>query len=110
MSTNRKSEKPKRRKGLSACPLVELPAWTIGEAKDGADLVAAFALADLEGQWIHLGAKSQRAALGFPVFGKCTICLDEGRFRINHSSVGGGYQNEATPAEVTAAARAGKKP
>ncbi len=96
------------RRGLAAAPTVEIPEWAIGD-KDGAGLASALALAGFEDKWIHLGAESQRAVLGFPVFGKHSIHFDGQVFRVNHSAVGGGYTDNFTPAEVSAAARARKK-
>lgn len=61
-------------KSRTAKDLVELPKWAIDTtAKDGPGLCAAIALAGLENKWFYLSAASQKAALGFSVFGKKKI-------------------------------------
>lgn len=101
-------DKPKRRRGLAGVPLVTLEEWTTGKC-DGYGLAAAIVLSGHENKWIRLSTDRQRKTLGYPVFGKCAIHCDGSVFRVNHSSVGGGYTNQYTAGEVTAAAREQRK-
>jgi hypothetical protein len=47
-----------------------LPAWAMPDAPHRGAIFEVFALVGLEGQWVRLDAATQRALLGFPVFGK----------------------------------------
>ena len=63
-------------------PLSQLPTWTyVGLPRDLYTLAAALTLAGLENQWIRLSARTQRAVIGRPFFGKRRFGLFGGQFR-----------------------------
>jgi hypothetical protein len=97
-----------RRRGFSGLPARALPDWTVTDAKDAYSLGAAITLAGLENTWIRLTAATQRAVLGFPVFGKATILFDGEQWRVNRNVCGGGHVEFFTAAQVNRAA-AGRK-
>ena len=67
-----------------------IPAWTHdGVAASALTFFEAVALSGLEGQWIRLDAKTQRATLGFPVFGRQEIKVADGVVRVRRSTAFG---------------------
>ena len=64
-----------------------IPDWAMPTKPDTLALFEAVALADLEDQWIRLDATTQRALIGFPVFGKQEFQISKaGELRISRQT------------------------
>lgn len=68
----------------------DVPEWAIDKTrKDGPSMASAFALADLEDQWLRLSSATQRAILGYPVFGKQEILVEDSGVQVRRSAAFG---------------------
>lgn len=56
----------------------EIPEWAVQPEPSVLSFFETIALAGLEDKWIRLSADTQRALLGFPVFGKIQIKVRDG--------------------------------
>lgn len=64
-----------------------LPAWTIPARPDMLALFETIELAGLTGQWVRLDAATQRAVIGFAVFGKQEFMVkDDGEIYVCRST------------------------
>lgn len=88
-----------------------LPAWAMPDAPHGTAIFEVAALADVEGKWMRLNAATQRALMGFPVFGRQPISVNaDGTITVSRSVCFGTMRESATyPADVVRAAAAARK-
>lgn len=54
----------------------QVPAWALPKKADYRALFETLALLGLEDKWIRMDAKTQRAVMGFPIFGKQEFRVD----------------------------------
>lgn len=94
---------------MTTLTFATIPDWAMPEAPHANGLFEAIALAGLEGQWVRLDAATQRALMGYPVFGKLEFCVEsDGEVRVIRSVCFGTMREQSIyqPATVRAAVAA----
>ena len=89
-----------------------IPAWALPTAPHATALFEVAALAGIEGQWVRLDAATQRALMGFAVFGKQSIRVNaDGTVTVSRSTCFGmdSEQHDYPPALINAATTARKR-
>jgi len=73
----------------------DVPEWTINPVPSALSFFEAIALAGLEGKSIRLSAETQRKLIGFPVFGKLKMRVQDGEVTLVKSVCFGTDYNTA---------------
>ena len=95
-----------------ALTFTSAPAWAMPTAPHATALFEVAVLAGFEGQWVRLDAATQRALMGFPVFGRQSIRVNAGGTVTVCRSACFGTTSETCEypaARITAAATARKR-